>query len=308
VTSLVRNPAEHRKGVLLMVGATLCWASAGILVRNMTVKDSWEITFWRSLFMMVFIGVYLLRKRTRPGSALNLRISRASLVSGLLWASMYVCFLVALGRTSVANTLVVCSMAPFFAALAGRLLLHEAVPLRTWIAMAVAFGGIAAMFAGSMGKGAWLGNLIAALVPMAFAVNVVMLRRMHASTDPTITLVLSGIFSTLVTLPIALPFEVDAKDLVLLAIMGAVQLGLGCLLMVHATPRLAAAEVGLLSILETLFGTLSTWAIVGERPALATLIGGSVVLGALAVNEWIAMRRHTLTDSEVEALQSTSGH
>ena len=291
-----------------MIGATLCWASAGTLVRNMSVKDSWEITYWRSLFMMIFIGAYLVYRRFHTGTKVNLQIGRAGLISGMLWASMYICFLVALGKTTVANTLVLCSIAPFFAALAGKLFLHELLPARTWVAMLIAFGGVAIMFAGSLGGGAWLGNLIAVLIPIAFAANVVMLRRMHASADTTITLILSGIISMVVTLPVALPFEVDTKDLLLLAIMGSVQLGLGCLLMIHATPRLAAAEIGLLSILETLFGTFSTWLFAGEQPALATLTGGSVVIGALALNELIGMRRHTLTATEQQALQSASGH
>ena len=37
----MRTPAEHRKGIVMMVGATLCWATAGILVRNMEVTDGW---------------------------------------------------------------------------------------------------------------------------------------------------------------------------------------------------------------------------------------------------------------------------
>ncbi len=291
-----------------MIGATLCWASAGVLVRNMSVKDSWEITFWRSLFMMIFIGGFLIRKRLRSGISLNLRIDLTGVISGMLWASMYVCFLVALGRTTVANTLVLCSVAPFFAALAGRLFLHEHVATRTWVAMLISFVGIAIMFAGSMGGGAWLGNLIAILIPIAFAINVVMLRRMQAGADTTITLLLAGIMSMLVTLPVALPFEVDARDLLLLAIMGCIQLGLGCLLMIHATPRLAAAEIGLLSILETLFGTFATWLFVGEQPAMATLIGGVVVISALALNEFIGMRQHSLSAAEEQALQSASGH
>lgn len=299
---------QHRLGVLLMIGATLCWASAGIIVRNLAVKDSWEITFWRSLFMMMFVSGVLLVKRRRGNARQSLHIGQATLISGALWASMYVCFLVALGRTSVANTLVLCSIAPFLAALAGRLFLHEKVATRTWIAMSVAFAGIAVMFAGSLGEGAWLGNLIAILIPIAFAINVVLLRRMHADTDTTVTLLIAGVISMLVTLPVAWPMEVNGKDLLLLAIMGCIQLGLGCLLMMAATPKLSAAEVGLLSILETLFGTLSVWLIVGEAPARATLVGGLVVIGALALNEFVALRRQTLTPAETQALKSTTGH
>src|SRR5512139_3059621 len=97
--------ARHRRGVLLMVGATLCWATAGMLVRNMDLRDSWEITFWRSLFMTAFISGVLLwqyggtvRERMRA-------VGMPGIVAGALWALMYVCFILALGHTTVANVL-----------------------------------------------------------------------------------------------------------------------------------------------------------------------------------------------------------
>ena len=46
---------HHRRGIALMIGATLCWSSAGVLVRSQGVTDAWEITFWRSLFMALFL-------------------------------------------------------------------------------------------------------------------------------------------------------------------------------------------------------------------------------------------------------------
>ena len=55
----MRTPAQHRKGIALMIGATLCWATAGVLVRNMEVTSGWTITFWRSLLMSAFLLVVL---------------------------------------------------------------------------------------------------------------------------------------------------------------------------------------------------------------------------------------------------------
>ena len=42
-----------------------------------------------------------------------------------------------LTRTTVANTFVLLSVSPFLAAIARRLVLREAVPTRTWLAMSV---------------------------------------------------------------------------------------------------------------------------------------------------------------------------
>ena len=299
----------RRRGVLLMLGATLCWSTAGMLVRNMDLKDSWEITFWRSLFMTLFITGVLGAQYGRSTMARMRAVGTGGAVAGALWALMYICFIVALGHTTVGNVLVLCSIAPFAAALLGRLVLHERVPLRTWIAITAAVGGIAVMFIDSVGGGGLVGDLIALVIPFAFAVNVVILRRMHAHIDMLPTLVLSGLFSMAVALPLAWPLDPSAKDLTLLAIMGVFQLGTGVLLMIRATPLLAAAEIGLLAVLETIFGTFSTWLVVGERPSDLALAGGITVVIALVANELLGLRRPG-KDEEEEAVRdaSSAGH
>jgi drug/metabolite transporter (DMT)-like permease len=54
----------------------------------------------------------------------------------------------------------------------------------------------------------------------------------------------------------------------------------------------------LLSILEIVFGTLSVWVLIGERPSQAALIGGGVVIAALAANQIAGLRqpRDVVTD------------
>jgi len=298
--------SRHRRGVLLMIGATLCWASAGMLVRNMDLRDSWEITFWRSMFMTLFIlGVLAVQYRGEMFERLR-AVGLPGVIAGALWALMYLCFILALGHTSVGNVLVLSSISPFTAALLGRAFLHERVPSRTWIAMLAAFAGIVAMFVESIGSGGLVGNLIALAIPFAFAVNVSILRKSHARVDMIPTLVLSGVFSMAIALPFALPLEPGAKDIGLLAIMGVVQLGLGVLLMILAAPHLKAAEIGLLAVLEIIFGTYSTWLVVGERPGTGALIGGAVVILALVINELFGLRERTRPDED-EAVREVSG-
>lgn len=275
---------SHRLGIVLMIGATLCWGSAGMLVRTQRVTDPWEITFWRSFFMTLFIlAVLTVQYRGEVFSRLR-ATGWPGFVSAALWAVMYVCFIVALSKTTVANTLVVCSISPFMSALFGWFFLREAVPVRTWLAMLFAVSGIVLMFVESLGSGGALGNAIALVIPVAFGFNVVLNRKMHASVDMVPTVFLSGILSCAVTLPLALPFEAQGLDFLNLTVLGVVQLGLGCLLMVVAARHLAAAEIGLIAELETVFGVGSTWFVVGEAPSRLALIGGTIVIVALTAN------------------------
>ena len=71
-----QDPAAHRKGVLLMILAGLCWSTGGIFVRHVEAPNGFEIVFWRSLFMVAFLFATLLwwhRGDARRSSSLSFR-------------------------------------------------------------------------------------------------------------------------------------------------------------------------------------------------------------------------------------------
>jgi drug/metabolite transporter (DMT)-like permease len=135
--------------------------------------------------------------------------------------------------------------------------------------------------------------LIALLIPVASALNVVALRKYSASLDLVPAVMLGGLISCLIALPLALPLSASAKDVALLAFLGIFQLGLPCVFLVLASRSLLAPEIALLSLLEVVLGPLWAWLGASETPAAATVIGGLLVLAALAGNELAAMKLQT---------------
>ena len=212
-------------------------------------------------------------------------------VSGAFLAGTFFFYIASLTRTTVANTNVLMSVSPFLAAIAARVLLKEAVPLRTWLAMALAFTGIVVMFADALDTGRVSGNLLALGVSCCFAAQVTMLRKFHASVDMLPQVLVAGVISLCVAAFFAPPFAATGRDLAVLAIMGAVQLGIGCLLATAASRRLRATELGLLALLEPILGPVWVWVLMGENPGAATLTGGAIVLGAVLANEAFALWR-----------------
>ncbi|GIK87883.1 MAG: membrane protein [Betaproteobacteria bacterium] len=281
----------HRRAILFMVVAPLCWSSGGLLVRLLSFRDAWEIVFWRSLFMALFVAgtLVVLHGRRVPQAVRS--VGWPGLLAGAFLAGQFFLFIASLTRTTVANTFVLMSVSPFLAALAARLLLREAVPMRTWIAMSVAFGGMVIMFSDSLDAGRLSGNLLAVGVSVLFALNVTVLRKVHATVDMLPTVMIAGLMSIAVALPLAAPFEATPRDLAVLAVLGCVQLGTGCLLMVAASRHLTATELGLLALLEPILGPVWVWALLGEAPGPLALAGGAIVLGAVIANEaWAAWR------------------
>jgi drug/metabolite transporter (DMT)-like permease len=275
--------------VALMLAAPVLWSSAGVVTRHIEKAQPFEQVFWRSLFAFLFVGTVLLIQKQNP-----LRAVRAAgvpgLVSGLMWAIMFTAFLFALSLTTTANALVVMSVSPLLTALLAKLFLKDPVPVRTLVAASAAAAGIAWMFSSDL-SAHYAGMAIAFLIPVAAAINVVVLRASAAKLDLVPAVMLGGALSCLIALPFALPFSSTARDIALLAFLGITQLGLPCMLLVLASRALLAPEIALLGLLEVVLGPLWVWLGAGEVPTQSTLLGGLVVLGALVANELFNARQ-----------------
>lgn len=278
--------------VVLMVVAPVLWSSAGVVTRHIERAQPLEQVFWRSLFAFLFVAVFLIL-RSNPVKAVR-AAGLPGLFSGAMWAVMFTAFVIALSLTTTANTLVTMSISPLLTVIAARIVLSDPIPLRTWIAAIAAAAGIAWMF--NEGTTAnepthVAGMLVALVVPVASALNLVALRASGARVDLIPAVMLGGALSCLIALPLALPFTASSRDILLLALLGIFQLGLPCMLLVMASRSLLAPELALLGLLEVVLGPLWAWLGAGEAPAAATLTGGALVIAALAGNELAALYR-----------------
>jgi drug/metabolite transporter (DMT)-like permease len=268
--------------------APVLWSTAGVVTRHVERATAFELVFWRSFFAFAFVAVAFLAMRRNP-----FKLSAPTILSGGLWAVMFTAFMIALTLTSTANTLVVMSVSPLLTALLARAFLNDPVPVGTWFAVGAATLGVAWMFGADLNAHSardLMGMLIALSIPIASAVNVVVLRRFAAALDLRPALMVGGAISCLIAIPLALPLQATAKDIGLLAFLGFFQLALPCMLLVMASRVLLAPEIALIGLLEVVLGPLWAWLGAGEVPAHATLTGGAIILGALVVNELASVR------------------
>lgn len=297
---------SHNRAVLLMVAVTLMWSTAGVVSRHLEQARSFEVTFWRSFFTVLSLLVILPLWRGKDVFRNIPWHSRMFWVSAVCWSIMFTAFMVALTLTSVANVLVTMSVGPLFTALCSRVFLHHKLPLRTWFAIGVAGFGIGYMQYSqvSLGDGAWLGFFVSLCVPIAGAVQWTMMQHSqnHAATqsddegdikriDMVPCVLVGAVISSLVTLPLAFPFQASGHDLALLGLLGVFQLAVPCVLSVMCAMVLKAPEASLLQLLEVIFGILLAWLGAGEEPGAKVLMGGSLVIGALVANEVLSWRQ-----------------
>lgn len=275
-------------GVALVAGGALCWSFAGVVTRSLQANP-WEIVFWRSLVMALTIGTYLLVfNRASTLDALR-RAWRPMLLSAFCLSGAFVGFFVALRFTTVSNTLVVTASAPLIAALLARIFLGEAVRPTTWLAMLAAIGGVALTVVDSLSSTGIVGPLWALFCAISFAANMVVLRtRPDVNMMPSV--VMGGVVSALITLPLAWPFPAPTHEIPWLAFLGVVQLGLGLVLFTLGLRHLPAATASLVGLLETVLGPFWVWLAFGESPGFYGFVGGGVILGALALNTLLEAR------------------
>jgi drug/metabolite transporter (DMT)-like permease len=286
MSSTAASAAERSRGVVLVAAAALCWSTGGLIARLVNT-DTWTTVFWRSIFAAVFLlGVTLVQERGVARAWIH-RIGWGmgwpGVAMALCFATASTCFLNALARTTVANTLVIQSTSPFIAALLGWVWMGEPVRRRSWMAMAAALAGAAVMASHSWGAGSISGDLLALVTAIAFATATVIVRR-HRELRMTAAAGLASIFSAIFAWPPARPLAVGLDDLALLALFGAAQLGFGLVLFTAGARLIPVAEASLIAVLESVLGPVWVWLALGETPAPAAIVGGLIILSALVVH------------------------
>ncbi len=293
----------RRQAVFTMLLVTFMWSIAGVVSRQLEGARSFEVTFWRSAFTALALLVLL---PAVQGAGAFRRVAwrnPALWLSGLCWAVMFTAFMTALTLTTVANVLVTMALGPMFTAVLARLALGQALPGRIWGAVAAAGVGIAIMYAPQLASGGNLtGSVVALAVPLAAAVQWTLTQSLQGSNsangspvaapvDLIPAIFMGAMISSAVTLPLAWPFAASATDVAWLGLLGVVQLAIPCALSVACARVLKGPEISLLALLEILFGIALAWAIGGERPSSSVLLGGGVVVIALALSEYWGMRQ-----------------
>ena len=270
---------QHRRGRLYVALAAVAWSTAGLLQRELTVGIGTQLAgraFFAVLGLLAYVAV---AERGRVGRAFR-AIGKPGLAVAVLMAVSSGAFIVALNYTSVANVLFFQALAPILAAVLGTLV-GEPVARRTWIAMAVAVAGVGVIVSGS-GHPSAVGAALSLLMSVSFAAVLVITRHQReVSMAPATCLSQALVF--IFAAPFASVSEVGGKDLALLVALGVGQIGLGLIFLTIGARLIPAAEVALITLLEIVLGPLWVWIALGERPGTTTLIGGAIVLAAVAI-------------------------
>ena len=286
--------AATQRGLLLVLLAGVCWSSMGLVVRLMEVATPWQILFYRSIALAAFLFLVIaLRSRGRPFEVYR-QAGLSAVLGGLALVAAFSGSIFSIVNTTVANAMFLFATAPFFAALLGWVLLRERVRRATWIAMAVGAVGVVIMVGEGIALGHLLGNVAAVISALGFAFFTIALRWKHRN-DMLPAVSLGGLFTTVVAGTACLVegegLALPAHDIGLAVFLGLFQLGLGLSLYTMGAKTVPAAELALLSMTEVVLGPVWVWLLLGESAALATWVGGAILMAAIAGNALTRLRQ-----------------
>lgn len=284
----------YRHGVLLVLLAGALWSTMGLGIRMMEIANVWQILFYRSCALSVFLLVVItIRSGGKPGASIR-KVGLAGMIGGMGLVAAFSGGIYAIQTTTVANAMFLFAFAPFLAALLGRALLKESVRPATWVAMAVAIAGICIMVYGGFAAGYIAGNLAALLSACGFAVFSVALRWRKLD-DMMPTVFLAGVFAIMIAGTVCVTagytLAIPQNDILIAFAMGVFQVGAGLTVYTLGSKNVPAAELTLLSMTEVVLGPLWVWWLLGETAGIHTMVGGAVLMVAIAGNALSGARR-----------------
>ena len=272
--------SHKTKGVLLCLCGIVLLSPDSLLLR-LIGADLWTLAFWRGGLSAVGLAVaVLLMEGRQPGQQQLLRLTRQGVVVAVSFAIANLAFIFSIQNTAVANTLVIMSLSPLFAALLSYFFFREPISTGTWLAAVAIFLGLTMVFYGSLATGGVVGDLAALVTSLCVAISLVLMRE-HRDISMVPALAWSSGLACLAALPFAVPASLSGTGLMLMLVLGLIVLP-ASLTMIGLAPRyLPAPEVSLILRLEALLAPLWVWLVLGEVPSRQTLIGGGIILATL---------------------------
>ena len=280
-------------GVILVLMAGVFWSSMGLGIRMIEQANVWQILFYRSIALSIFLfSIITLRSGYKPLRAIH-SAGIAGVIGGLGLVIAFAGGIYAIQTTTVANAMLLFAAAPFLAAVAGWIILREQVRRATWVAMLFAIIGITIMVVNGFASGRLVGNLSALLSATGFAAFSIALRWGKLE-DMLPAVFLGGIFSLLTAMLVCgtndFGFAVPANDIVIAVLLGVFQVGMGLVVYTIGSRVVPAGELVLLSMTEVLLAPLWVWIFIGETAGFYTLLGGAILMFAIAGNALSGLR------------------
>ena len=183
-------------------------------------------------------------------------------------------------NTTVANTNFIIQTQTIFLAIFGYFFLKEKISKITLTSIILAISGIILMVGNTLSPGQMLGNIVAFIMPISFAVLILVVRK-YPNVDMVPSQFIAGIFALIIGYLMSGKINISYHDIFLGFLAGFFQLGFGFIFITIGAQRTPSAMVGIIMLTEAVFGPLWAWLFLNEQPPVIILTGGTIVIIAV---------------------------
>ena len=265
--------------LLIFFGATSL-SFGGLIVKSFEGATLWQILFWRSFFFIIVVSLFLIFSYKKNVLKAFKNSGLPGLIGGLILSSGFCGYVFAMYNTTVANVNFIIQTQTLFLATFGYFFLKEKISKITLISIILAISGIILMVGSSLSPGQIQGNLAAFIMPISFAILILIIRK-YPNVDMVPLQLIAGVFAMLIGYLMSGKINISSHDIFLGFLAGFFQLGFGFIFITIGARSTPSAVVGIIMLTEAVLGPFWAWLFVNENPPFIVLIGGCIVILAV---------------------------
>ena len=277
------NLIKKLPGPLLVFLGACSLSLGGPIIKSFDEGVSlWQILFWRTIFFLIVIGLYLIFTYKQKVFKSFYTSGIPGFLGGFVLSLGFCGYVFSMYNTTVANANFIIQTQTIFLAIFGYFFLKEKISVITLTSIILALSGILLMIGNSLSGGQMIGNIAAFLMPLSFAVLILIIRK-YSNVDMLPSQFIAGIFALIIGYLMSEKILISVHDIFLGFLAGFFQLGLGFILITIGAQRTPSAMVGVIMLSEAVLGPLWAWIFINEVPPFIVLVGGSLVIIAVCI-------------------------
>ena len=283
------SPRAHNQSdgspLLLVVAAAVIWSTGGLFIK-WTTLNGLELSFGRSLLAAITVAVFT----RREGFGLN----RMTAITSVLYAALLLLFVLATKATTAANAIFLQYTAPLYVLILEPIFYKEKFRRRDLITVVICVAGMSLFFIGKLRPQDVTGNFLALASGLCFAAYFLLLRHSSArEVNRASSVIYGNLLVVLVCAPVGVAAmrHIGSADALSVAYLGIVQIGVAYTLFTLGMARgIRSLDAGIVGYIEPVLNPVWVFLFLGERPSGWALLGGVIIVGAVATHTIVKAR------------------
>ena len=276
-------------GPLLIFFGACSLSFGGLIVKSFEGATLWQILFWRSLFFILVVCIFLVITYKKKFFNAFYNSGVPGIFGGIILSTGFCGYVFAMYNTTVANTNFIIQTQTIFLAIFGFFYLKEKISKITLVSIILAIFGILLMVGSDLEPGQMSGNLAAFVMPISFAILILIIRK-YPSVDMIPIQLYAGVVAMCIGFYIAGKIIISPHDIFLGFLAGFFQLGFGFILITIGARTTSSAMVGIIMLTEAVLGPFWAWLFINESSSYIVLIGGMIVISAVLLQFYTSIK------------------